>query len=215
MQGLKTQSSAQWLRYVMALFSIIMMTGCASSWSAKVTTYQHWPVELYQARYHIEPGPDQKNSLEFQAVADSVRVAMGAAGLVEGGEESRLVVTIKYGNPVKKEWVERYVDPYDPFLYGGPFSTRVWGGFGIGHFGGVYSPMPRYVSVPMEIYSNTLNVIIKDRENEMAEVFNATSINKSDKDELINIIPLLAKATFTNFPGANGTVQDVTFKSSN
>ena len=46
MQGLKTQSSAQWLRYVMALFSIIMMTGCASSWSAKVTTYQHWPAEL-------------------------------------------------------------------------------------------------------------------------------------------------------------------------
>lgn len=79
-------------------------------------------------------------------------------------------------------------------------------------FGGMYHPMPRYASVPADIYNNTLKVVIKDRLNNMAEVFNATAINKSDRDGLINVIPLLAKAAFANFPGMNGKVQEVRFK---
>lgn len=208
----KREIQSKWMRYMLLLVGFFVLTGCAASWSAKVTTFQHWPAELYQARYQIEPNSEQENSLEFQAVADSVRVAMGAVGLVEGGPESRLVVELSYGNPMKQEWVERYVDPYDPFFYGGPFSTGIWGGFGAMRFGGMYHPMPRYASVPADIYNNTLKVVIKDRLNNMAEVFNATAINKSDKDGLINVIPLLAKAAFANFPGMNGKVQEVRFK---
>ena len=207
MRGLKTKWGRSWLRSLVLLCGVFVLTGCASSWSAKVTSYQQWPAELYQARYHIQPQAEQARSLEFQAVADSVRVAMGAAGLVEGGPESRLVVELSYGNPMQQEWVDRYVDPYDPFLYGGPFSAGVWVGNGGGPFGGFYRTMPRYASVPVDIYSNTLKVVIKDSLNEMAEVF-----NKSDRDELINVIPLLAKAAFTNFPGMNGQVQEVRFK---
>lgn len=208
----KRENQSRWMRYILLLGSFFVLTGCASSWSAKVTTFQQWPTELYQARYHIAPSPEQKNSLEFQAVADSVRVAMGAAGLVEGGPESRLVVQLSYGSPMKQEWVERYMDPYDPFFYGGPFSTGIWAGFGSMHFRGIYHPMPRYVSVPIEIYNNTLEIVIKDNLNDMAEVFNVTAIHKSDRDELINVIPLLAKAAFANFPGMNGKTQEVSFK---
>lgn len=208
----KQDIQSKWMRYILLLLGFFVLTGCAASWSAKVTTFQQWPAELYQARYHIEPGPEQKNSLEFQAVADTVRVAMGAAGLVEGGPESRLVVELNYSNPVTQEWVERYVDPYDPFFYGGPFSTGIWGGFGSMRFGGIYHPMPRYVSVPINVYNNTLKVVIRDRLNNMAEVFNVTAINKDDRGELIKIMPLLAKAAFANFPGMNGTAQEVRFK---
>ena len=212
MRVAKTEFHIKSLGYFLLAACVLLLTGCASSWSAKVTTFQQWPAELYTARYQIVASAEQKNSLEFQSVADSVRVAMGAAGLVEGGEESRLAVELSYANPVQQEWVERYTDPYDPFFYGGPFSTGIWAGFGSMHFGGLYYPTPRYVSVPVNVYNNTLTVVIKDREFEMKEVFKVTAINKSNDDNLVSVIPLLAKAAFTNFPGMNGKVQYVDFK---
>lgn len=212
MRVAKTKFYYKSIGYFLLAALVLLLTGCASSWSAKVTTFQQWPAELYNARYQIVVNTEQKNSLEFQSVADSVRVAMGAAGLVEGGEESRLAVELNYGNPVQQEWVERYTDPYDPFFYGGPFSTGVWAGFGSMRFGGMYYPMPQYVSVPINVYNNTLSVVIKDRELGMKEVFKVTAINKSNDDNLVSAIPLLAKAAFTNFPGMNGKVQYADFK---
>lgn len=213
MRVMKTNFQQVLIRYLLILSSVFLMSACASSWSAKVTTFQRWPAELYEARYSIVPSDEQKNSLEFQAVADSVRVAMGAAGLVEGGAEGRLVVELSYGNPLQQEWVERYVDPYDPFIYGGPFSIGLGAGFGHSmHFRGRYYPMPHYVSVPIDIYSNTLKVVIKDKEKHMTEVFKVTAINKSETDNLISVIPLLARAAFNNFPGLNGKVEQVRFK---
>lgn len=213
MRVIKTNFRQKLMRYFLILCSVFLMSACASSWSAKVTTFQRWPAELYEARYSIVPNEVQKNSLEFQAVADSVRVALGAVGLVEGGVDGRLVVELSYGNPLQKEWVERYVDPYDPFVYGSPFSIGLGGGFGRSmHFRGMYYSMPHYVSMPVDIYSNTLKVVIKDKEKNMAEVFNVTAINKSETDNLFTVIPLLAKAAFNNFPGLNGQVEEVRFK---
>ncbi|AQS51054.1 hypothetical protein PAEH1_04760 [Paenalcaligenes hominis] len=212
MRVAKTTFHYKSLGYFWLSALVLLLSGCASSWSAKVTTFQQWPTELYQARYQIVGSAEQKNSLEFQSVADSVRIAMGAAGLVEGGDESRLAVELSYGNPVQQEWVERYNDPYDPFFYGGPFSTGIWAGFGSMHFRGMYYPTPQYVSVPVNVYNNTLSVVIKDRELGMKEVFKVTAINKSNDDNLVSVIPLLAKAAFTNFPGMNGKVQYVEVK---
>lgn len=64
------------------LLSMALLSACANTWSAKVTTYQNWPTDAFSAPYFIEPALDNESQLIHQAVADTVRVAMGAVSFI-------------------------------------------------------------------------------------------------------------------------------------
>ncbi|NLJ63058.1 MAG: DUF4136 domain-containing protein [Alcaligenaceae bacterium] len=197
-------------RLMMLLATLVLLGGCANTWSAKVTTFQQWPADAFTARYFIEPPKDDRSVLIFQSIADNVRVALGAVGLVEGDNTSRLVVQLDYDNPMQQEWVERYADPFYDGVY--PYGS-VWGG--VGHFGGFGGGVvfgPRLVTVPTNIYANTLEVTIRDKANHLAEIYRVRVINKSNSDDLIQVMPYLAKAAFTDFPGLNGKTQYIKIK---
>lgn len=199
------------IKKIMALLTLLLLSACANTWSAKVTTYENWPGTAFNAPYFIQPAPESLNRLQYQAVADNVRVAMGAVGLVEGGPDSRLQVRILYSNPMSQEMTERFADPYYNGFYPNSF---MWGGFGYGYdrsFGGVfYSPPLMYV--PVSVYHNKLQVIINDKEKEMAEIYNVTAIHESSSDNLMEAMPYLARAAFTDFPGMNGKTQYIKIK---
>lgn len=202
-------------RYSQLLFTFALLSalsGCATAWTAKVTTFEAWNEELFQARYFIPATPEQEGSLAFQTVADMIRVSMGAAGLVEGDAASRLYVRFDYSSAVTEQWEERFADPFFGGLH--PYAG-IWGGSGyyyngIGLGGVFYSP--RLVSVPVKIYQNMLDVEIVDRFNNDNELYKVRVVNESNSENLMEVMPLMAKAAFVDFPGSNGKTKHIKFK---
>lgn len=194
----------------------VFVSGCASTLSARVTSYQQWPTDAQGQSYRITPSASQVNNLEFQSIADMVRASIGATGLVEAraGQDARFDVSLLYENPVSQTWVQRRTDPY---LYDGwgfsPFGGYYggYGGFGGWGGGGIFMA-PAYQNVPVEVYKNTLAVIIKDRRNNGAEVYRSSAVNVSSTDNLQQVMPYLAQAVFDGFPGNNGQVREVEYE---
>lgn len=186
---------------------LLFLGGCASTLSARVTTYQQWPVGVQGEYYRIVPGPEQAGNLQFGAYADMLRAAMGPTGLREAvaGAQPRFDVRFEYGNPVRQVWVRRYEDPFFYPSFGGYYGR--WGGWGAGAF---YAP--QVVNVPVEVYRNTLTVTISDLMNEGREVYRSTAVHTSRSDSMDVIMPYLMQAIFDDFPGNNGQVREVRYE---
>ncbi|MCQ9616826.1 DUF4136 domain-containing protein [Paenalcaligenes niemegkensis] len=196
--------------FLVACSLLFLLSGCASSWSAKVSSYQRWPDNVVGQTYRIHSEPDQTGNLEYEALADTVRAAIGPTGLTEGDANARFVVHLNYGSELKEDWVQRYGDPYFDGM--GPFGPA-WGGY-FGHFGGFRGGMiysPRVVTVPIQYRENRLTVIINDSAQNNAEVYRSTAKSISDGDNLLDVMSYLSQAVFDRFPGNNGEVREVRF----
>ncbi len=199
------------MRFFLILAGVVLISGCASTLSARVTSFQQWPAGSQGQTYRIVPYEKQVNNLEFQTIADMVRAAIGPVGLVEAqSDKARFSVHIRYENPASQTWVQQYPDPYlnDGWGFGPAFGwyggARYWGG------GIYYSPQP--TNVPVVVYKNTLTVTINDDQNHNAEVYRSTAINVSRHDNLMQAMPYLAQAVFDEFPGNNGQVREVEYE---
>lgn len=207
---LGTKRSFLTLRYYLALGSLaFLLSGCASSsWSAKVSSYQRWPDNVVGERYRLQPTENQLGNLEYESVADTVRAAIGATGLVEGKEDARFVVHLSYGSERKEEWVQHYHDPYFDGMR--PFGS-IWGGHYGGFGGGIYYS-PRIVSVPVQYQEYRLTVIINDSTQNNSEVYRSSATSSSGGNNLMEVMSGLAQAVFDQFPGNNGEVREITFQ---
>jgi hypothetical protein len=195
----------------MALTGALLLVGCASTLSARVTSYQQWPANTQGATYRIVPTDGQKNNLEFQSIADMIRASIGPTGLVEAqqGAAPRFDISVVYANPMTQSWVQRYYN--DPYLNDGWGFGPAFGYGGYWGWGGGVMFAPPVVNVPVVVYQNSLMVIIKDRQNGGAEVYRSTAVNSSSSDNLIDVMPYLAQAVFDGFPGNNGQVREVRY----
>lgn len=195
---------------VIALACAALLAGCASTLSAKVTSYQQWPANVQGATYRIVPEAKQANNLEFQTIADMIRASIGPTGLVEAraGQSPRFDVHVQYDNPLTQTWVQRYNDYYDGWGFGPAFGGYYGGWTGWG--GGIYM-RPSVSNELVEVYKNTLTIIINDNQNHGAEVYRASAVNVSNGSNLLQVMPYLAQAVFDQFPGNNGTVREVKY----
>lgn len=198
-------------RVLFAAVVLMLAAGCASSLSARVTTYQQWPGITVGDTYKFEAPAGKGATLEYQTFEDMVRAAIGRTGLAEAqpGTTPRFIVSFDYGNPVTQTWVQQYADPY-PYMYGGfgpafgPWGYyRGWGG------GVFYSPPVQ--TVPVQVFKNTLTVTIRDNQQSGAEVYRSSAVNVSTSENLTMVMPYLAQAVFDGFPGNNGQVREITY----
>lgn len=193
-------------RFLVGMAALTLLAGCASTLSARVTTFQQWPADAQGASYRIvAPSSD---TLEAQAYSDMVRAAIGRTGLVEAqqGGSPRFDVQLDYGTTSSQEWVQRYHDPYfDGF---GPWG---WGGYygGFRGWGGGIYYTPTVVNVPVRVNNNSLTVTIKDNQKQGAQVYKSTAVSSSGS--LAEVMPYLAQAVFDGFPGNNGQVRNITY----
>jgi len=201
------------LRFGTVLFGTLVLAGCASTLSARVTSYQQWPADAQDATYRIVPSTSQINNLEFQSIADMVRASIGPTGLVEArsGAAARFDVHIDYDNAMTQTWVQRYNDPYLNDGWGfGPAFGGYYGGYR-GWGGGIFMS-PSVSNIPVEVYKNTLTITIRDNQNKGTEVYRSSAVNVSSTDNLLQVMPYLAQAVFDSFPGNNGQVREVTYE---
>lgn len=191
--------------------ALLALGGCASTLSARVTTYQQWPVGAQGEYYRIVPAPQQSGNLQFAAYADMLRAAIGPIGLREAGDagQARFDVRFEYGNPVKRVWERRYDDAY--MYYGWPGWAGYYGGWGRWGGGFMYYT-PRTVNVPVDVYRNTLTVTISDRLAEGRDVYQASAVHNSQAENLDAVMPYLMQAIFDGFPGNNGQVKEVRYE---
>jgi len=195
---------------------ILLLGGCASGFYANVTSYQKWPADAAGQTYRIVPDAGQNaDHLEYQAISDMVRANIGTTGLIEavGDQSPRFHVRLHYENPATQIWTRRYAD-YDPWFmpYGGYYGYP-YGGWG----GGMMMYAPPMVTVPVQVYRNTLTIWITDTRGgnppgtNHAEVYRATAIQLGENNQLIAVMPYLARAIFDGFPGNNGQVRQVRY----
>lgn len=194
-----------------ALVAVTLLAGCASTLSARVTTFQQWPVGVQGEYYRIVPSAEQTGSLEFGAYADMLRASIGATGLREvvQGAQPRFDVRMDYSNPSKQVWTQRYNDTYLNDGWMGPAFGGYYGGWS-GWGGGIFYSPP-VVSVPVELYRNTLTVTILDQQAQGREVYRASAVNDSEYDNLNAVMPYLMQAIFDDFPGNNGQTRVVKY----
>lgn len=197
---------------IWSVAALLALGGCASSLSARVTSYQQWPVGTQGEYYRIVPAPDQAGNLQFGAFADMLRAAIGPTGLreAEGSARVRFDVHMEYANPVQQVWEQRYSDAYFFDGWMGPTFGGYYGGWH-GWGGGVFYSPP-VVNVPVEVYRNTLTVTIFDQESNGREVYRATAVHTGTSDNLQAIMPYLMQAVFDDFPGSNGQVREVRYE---
>lgn len=197
---------------VFLAIAVMALAGCASTLSARVTTYQHWPVGAQGEYYRIVPQPRQQGNLQFDAFSDMLRAAIGPTGLreVPAGATARFEVRLDYGSVTEQAWVRRYDDPFlnDGFM--GPAFGGYYGGWG--RWGGSIFFSPASVAVPVTVYRNTLTVTIFDTNNPEREVYRATAVNRSEDEALDSVMPYLMRAIFDDFPGNNGQVREVEYE---
>jgi hypothetical protein len=204
--GTTNAAGRKWIRWFSGLCLGLMLGGCASVFSAQVTRYQQWPENTQSATYWITPDETQRNNLQFQTYADTVRAALGPTGLVEAQSENaaRFAVHIEYASPREREWQQEFVDPYAyPGFYGpyAGFHRHRWA-WGMG---------PAIQTVPVDVYRLTLSVRIDDRTQQGREVYRATAVASSPENQLGAAMPYLARALFDRFPGRNGQVVEVRY----
>ena len=184
--------------------ALLALGGCASTLSARVTTYQQWPVGVQGEYYRIVASPEQSGNLQFGAFSDMLRAAIGPVGLREaqGSAPARFDVHMQYGSPQRQGWTQRYNDPYWNGGWMGPRFGGYYGGWS-GWGGGIFFT-PSVVNVPVNYYRHTLTVTIFDQQQGGQEVYRATAIHNSDTENLDAVMPYLMQAIFDGFPGNNG-----------
>ncbi len=197
---------------IWAAAALVALGGCASSLSAKVTTYQQWPVGSQGEYYRIVAAPQQAGHLQFQHFSDMLRASIGPTGLREatGSTPARFDVRMEYGTELKQTWVQRYDDYYLNDGWMGPAFGGYYGGWS-GWGGGIFY-RPNVVNVPVDVYHNTLTVTIHDQSQQGREVYRASAVHRSDADNIDAVMPYLMQAIFDNFPGNNGQVREVRYQ---
>ena len=205
---------AAWLRLAGLGLLALALSGCASTMSSRVTTFQQWPANAAGSSYVFERIGPQRDSLEHEQYEEEARAALGVTGLreVRAGETARFGIAMEYGVTPVSVSVQRPVT--DPF-YSNPRPVAV-----IGRDGRVYyrwvQPYPfaytYWENTTVPALRNALKVEIRDRTQGNAKVYEATAVHVGSNENFPLIMPWLLRSVFDNFPNANGQVRDVTYK---
>jgi hypothetical protein len=209
--------SSAWRRAVMVgavVACAVVLSGCASTFAARVTTFQQWPSDAVGSTYRLaQPeGAQAPVNLEAQAYDDMVRAAIGTTGLVEaraGTAPARFTVSYAVSSSPYQTWADTpaYYTPPPVFFFGN--SGRRFGyGFAYpGPWGWGYQQ--GWQSVPVTAFKHTLTLWINDAQRHGAEVYRASAEHNDQNPSVTQVVPYLVQTVFEGFPQGNGTVRTV------
>lgn len=198
----------------LTLCAALLLTGCASTLTAKVTRFNQWPADTAGASYRFT-APDPQLDLELQAYQGQVGAELQQLGLRPAGtgETARFVVDVQADLSERQR--QRLVPVYnDQWVYVPPWRDAQGRLFG-GHW--VPDPLgARYVgdrTVTQTVQRSQLKLRISEAGpgGAMRMVFEATAVHEGGDDDLVAVVPYLVRGTFQDFPGANGQVRRLSF----
>lgn len=200
---------------VLTVGLILLLSGCATTITSQVTTFQEWasdPAAQSQDKsYRLELTEDQKNDLEFKQYSDILQQHLSALGIKDVSETNAtpsFIVKMAYatalsGIQVSYPYGPYFYDPiwrlhYSRFYYRSPFFYPY--GYGFNRFGDPYFGDSfqgrRY-------YLHQFALTITDQKTSK-KVFDVRASTEQLDPEILNHIPYLMASAFQNFPGENG-----------
>lgn len=184
-----------------------LLAGCASPMRGEITTFHQWPADAPRV-VSLVRAAGQQGILAHASHESLLRSELVRAGF-QIRPEARFGLSFDYQvkrhfgagiayQPMIQPWFWwSSFGPHAGFTVGGPFP---W-------WGGGWTPV-----VSDRIwYDYRLRVWIDDRSVQPPRrVYEATAVSDSYVPEAEEVLPLLARALFTDFPGMNGATRRVT-----
>lgn len=191
---------------MLAVYLTVTLSGCATDIACEVLSYHQLPPPRGET-IRIEPKtPDQTGNFFFNRYADLIRTELSELGYtpVTGIAESDLIARVGYGvsegELVIQSWPTCSVryhfirrSYYAPYWYG----YRCWDRDIY-----TYTKYMRYLDIDIVRLNNAGTV------DEV--LFEGRAQNLGRDNELVDIMPYLVTAMFTNFPGESGVSKTIT-----
>ena len=195
------------------------LAGCASTITAKVTSFNQWPADTAGATFSFIRPVDALNDLEQQAYEGKVQLELEKLGLrrAPSAQVGRIQVDVIVGTSTRNK---QFREPIyrDQYVYHPPVrdaAGNVYGGF--------WAPDPfgqRYVgdrTVSRAVQVSNVRLRLLDSHGSAAgkprAVFEARAVYEGDNEDVVTLVPYLVRAVFDNFPGQNGGVRILKFDS--
>lgn len=194
-------------RLIVALAAVLMLAGCASKFRTDVASWHRLPPPSGETFVIEARDPRKQGSLEFQQYAGLVAAELQRVGYrpAARGAQPNLVVRFDYGLDGAREKVRSYGGGF----YGGYFGYHrpYWGGWG-GGYGFGYDDYPDVRSVT--VYQRRLELEIADAGNPGQNLFETRVVSDGRSNRLEQVMPLMVRSLFTDFPGPSGVTREVT-----
>lgn len=192
------------------LVLVTLLAGCASTFRSDVSTF-HTITASDGKTFAVTPmNPDKIDSLEYKRYAASIVEELTKQGFTPVGPETEpdLVVGFDISQSEGREELSSRgnFNYYSPWYGGFYFHRRAYFpfayGYGYGANGGLRAET---------IYPTTLFVEIHQLASKK-QVFEGRAVADTKSRSLPEVVPLLAKSLFVDFPGPDGKLRRVSLK---
>lgn len=206
----------------------LLLTGCASTLRADVTTFHAWPTDVPDTSYVFERTKEQDDSLEYRNYEDLVRHAVRKLGLneAEAGKKPSLKIVLDFDQHVADV---RKIEPVavDPFFHGSllvghGLYRRGWYGNRYGYGNPGFGIDPYFYGPPAVVYRDVtyqinrrqLHVLIS-RYLDGKAVYDVHVNSQGQNASLAAVMPYLVRSAFADFPGKSGVTRIIDMKVDN
>ncbi len=195
----------RWLLFAM-LAALSGLAGCAAPLRGEVTTFNDWPATAQRTYRFVRTEP-QRNSLEHAQWEQLLGFELARAGFRQA-PEPRFAVSFDYRADRKMSRVVDYQPMVQPYFW--------WGGFGPHAGFSVGGPFPWWGSAYYPVasdriwYDYRLHLQIDDLSAKPPRrVYEGTAVSDGYVPQAEEVLPLLARALLTDFPGPSGVTRRV------
>jgi Domain of unknown function (DUF4136) len=212
-----------WPRWSLAMLVTVLLTACASTITARVTSFNQWPADMAGSTFSYITAVNPSRELEQASYESLVQAELEKLGLkrAAAGQVGRVQVDVAATHRAEDK---TYMAPVyqDNYVFFPPYRDAA------GHIiPGMWGPDPfgpRYVGdrpVNRTVRTSSLNLRLLDTKAAAAgnqpgkprTVFESRAIYESDNGDLPTVMPYLVRAVFDGFPGQNGKTRAVRFDS--
>jgi Domain of unknown function (DUF4136) len=210
-------------RLCLALLVTALLTACASTITARVTSFNQWPADTAGSTFSYITAVNPSRELEQASYETLVQAELEKLGLKRAatGQVGRIQVDVAATHRTEDK---TYMAPVyqDNYVFFPPYRDAA------GHLiPGMWGPDPfgpRYVGdrpVNRTVHTSSLNLRLIDTKGAAVgnqagmprTVFESRAIYQGENGDLPAVMPYLVRAVFDGFPGQNGKTRAVRFDS--
>lgn len=194
------------LLWILLAVCPLLVAGCATPLRGEVTTFNHWPHDATRT-YRFVPGASQRSSLEHTSRENLIRAELARAGF-RPAPDPRFGISFEYRVDRRLSRVTEYQPMIQPYFWWGSYGRH--SAFSIGGPFPWWGPGYYPVSTDRLWYEYRLHVQIEDLSTRPPmRVYEGSAISDGYLPQAEEVLPLLARALFEDFPGPSGVTRRV------
>jgi hypothetical protein len=191
-------------RLIVVLVAALALAGCATKFRSDVSSWHRLPPPSGETFVVDAKDPRKQGSLEFAQYAGLVAAELQRVGYrpAARGAQPDLIVRLDYDVGGAREKVRSYGTGFYGGYYG--YHRPWWGPWGYGGYGYDYPEVRSYT-----VYSRRLELEIADARNPGQNLYETRLISDGRSNRLEEVMPLMVRALFQEFPGPSGVTRQV------